>query len=189
MWRATADQHVVGPNIRCIALSDHAHHDSSLESGLRSRGHRWPRSTPADSGVFRDLAPHAPNFELADSTAAPKPTPLFRCQACHTTFLTETGLIAHHGKFPQRGSDERSEVSGVLPSTRPEHRIPRITVKHMLACRPDGPCPFRLGCTPVPCAKNLSAGKPWLAICASLMMFTALMVFHLSHKSMCIRGT
>ena len=89
----------------------------------------------------QDLESPVPNTELVASNPAPKPTPLFRCQACHTTFLTEIGLIVHHAKFPQHASDECAEVSGALPPTRPEHRIPRITVKHMLACRPDGPCP------------------------------------------------
>ena len=34
-------------------------------------------------------------------------TPLFKCLACHTTFLTETGLITHHQKHPKHAQMDR----------------------------------------------------------------------------------
>ena len=44
----------------------------------------------------QDIVPLISTIEPVASNPAPKPTPLFRCQICHTTFLTETGLVAHH---------------------------------------------------------------------------------------------
>ena len=75
------------------------------------------------------------------STAAIRLTQLFKCHACHTTFLTETGLTAHHQKYPQHAQTDHSDIKpdSVHPGT--DTRPAKVTVKLMLAAHPDGPCP------------------------------------------------
>ena len=120
----------------------------ALDSGSHDRPPPNP-SSPEQAEL--DPEPCVTNPEIVASIPAPKPTPLLRCHACNTTFLTEIGLIAHHAKFPQHASSDRSEASTEHQPQRPEHRTPRITVKHMLAYRPAGssPVPARMYTCPL----------------------------------------
>ena len=68
-------------------------------------------------------------------------TPLFKCLACHTTFLTEKGLITHHQKHPKHAQMDRPLDQSTPVPQGSEPRPAKVTVKLMLASHPDGPCP------------------------------------------------
>ena len=85
--------------------------------------------------IFQDTSD--PPASSGDS-APPK---LFRYQTCHDTFFTEVSLLAHHNKFPQHADRTTTEVAN--PGTRQPGtaKPPKVTIKHMLACQPEGPYP------------------------------------------------
>ena len=68
-------------------------------------------------------------------------TPLFKCLACHTTFLTETGLVTHHQKHPKHVQMDRPVDQSASAHQGSDTRPAKVTVKLMLASHPDGPCP------------------------------------------------
>ena len=68
-------------------------------------------------------------------------TPLFKCLACHTTFLTETGLVVHHQKHPKHVQMDRPVDQSTSVHQGSDPRPAKVTVKLMLASHPDGPCP------------------------------------------------
>ena len=68
-------------------------------------------------------------------------TPLFKCLACHTTFLTKTGLITHHQKHPKHAQMDRPVDQSASVHQGSDPRPAKVTMKLMLASHPDGPCP------------------------------------------------
>ena len=77
----------------------------------------------------------------AMSTAPIRSTKLCKCHACHTTFLTEIDLISHHLKFPQHATSEGLESKFDPSPPRSDSKAAKITMKHLLASQPIGPCP------------------------------------------------
>lgn len=96
-----------------------------------------PTIQAIDRVVTPQAVDSAPDISIVESS----PTRLFKCQACHVTFLTEVGLHAHHAKYPLYAESSLAEVAdiGLKPTTT--MKAPKVIIKYMLACQPEGPCP------------------------------------------------
>ena len=73
--------------------------------------------------------------------AAFRSTQLFKCHACHTTFLTETGLTIHHQKYLQYAQIDRSDIKSDSIYPGIDTRPAKVIGKLILATQPDEPCP------------------------------------------------
>ena len=72
--------------------------------------------------VRTNISPAA-DAEVVIPVPEQKPPSLFRCHACHTTFLTEIDLTAQYAKCPEASHEDQPN--------RPEHRTPRSLVKRV----------------------------------------------------------
>ena len=86
--------------------------------------------------VLQPAAP-VPATSIFDS-APPK---LFKCQTCHDTFLSGVGLHTQHAKYPMHTDRATAEAANTGVQQTITVKPPKVTIKHMLACQPEGPCP------------------------------------------------
>ena len=91
--------------------------------------------------VFDDSEAQAVDRTHELQPVEPAPPKLFKCQTCHDTFLSGVGLHTQHAKYPMHTDRATAEAANTGVQQTITVKPPKVTIKHMLACQPEGPCP------------------------------------------------